>query len=179
MVWHIDRFLIQSEILPCFAILLTSTKVDPYCYYTIIVYLKMIHQRSSFYLKVVLLPWYRSPKLVGYTSQIAKSMGPIWGSPGSCRPQMGPMLAPWSLLSGIALKYMLTPAIYIYRTDSIYRSIHPKNYGKATHFLALCRGQLMVDFTPICHDYVTDNETHAIVIVLIDSAKGLSMNLNK
>ena len=36
------------------------------------------------------------------TSQIAKFMGPTWGPPGSCRPQMGPMLAPWALLSGMA-----------------------------------------------------------------------------
>ena len=34
------------------------------------------------------------------TTQIAKFMGPTWGPPGSCRPQMGPMLAPWTLLSG-------------------------------------------------------------------------------
>ena len=34
-------------------------------------------------------------------SQIAKFMGPTWGPPGSCRPQMGPTLAPWTLLSGI------------------------------------------------------------------------------
>ena len=34
--------------------------------------------------------------------QIAKFMGPTWGPPGSCRPQMGPMLAPWTLLSGTA-----------------------------------------------------------------------------
>ena len=27
-------------------------------------------------------------------------MGPTWGPPGSCRPKMGPMLAPWILLSG-------------------------------------------------------------------------------
>ena len=27
-------------------------------------------------------------------------MGPTWGPPGSCQPQMGPMLAPWTLLSG-------------------------------------------------------------------------------
>ena len=27
-------------------------------------------------------------------------MGPIWGPPGSCRPQTGPMLAPWTLISG-------------------------------------------------------------------------------
>ena len=27
-------------------------------------------------------------------------MGPTWGPSGSCRPQMGPILAPWTLLSG-------------------------------------------------------------------------------
>ena len=34
------------------------------------------------------------------STQRAKFMGPTWGPPGSCRPQMGPMLAPWNLLSG-------------------------------------------------------------------------------
>ena len=33
-------------------------------------------------------------------TKIAEFMGPTWGPPGSCRPQMGPMLAPWTLLSG-------------------------------------------------------------------------------
>ena len=37
----------------------------------------------------------------GMYSQIAKFMGPTWGPPGSCRPQMGPMLAPWTLLPGL------------------------------------------------------------------------------
>ena len=32
-------------------------------------------------------------------TQIAKLMGPTWGPPGSWRPQMGPMLDPWTLLS--------------------------------------------------------------------------------
>ena len=32
--------------------------------------------------------------------QIARFMGPTWGPPGSCRSQKGPMLAPWTLLSG-------------------------------------------------------------------------------
>ena len=36
-------------------------------------------------------------------SQIAKFMGPTWGPPGSYRPHMGPMLAPWTLLSGLCL----------------------------------------------------------------------------
>ena len=31
--------------------------------------------------------------------QIAKFMGPTWGPPGYCRPQMGSLLAPWTLLS--------------------------------------------------------------------------------
>ena len=34
------------------------------------------------------------------STPVAKFMGPTWGPPGSCRPQMGPMLAPWTLLSG-------------------------------------------------------------------------------
>ena len=34
------------------------------------------------------------------TAQIANFMGPAWGPPGSCRPQIGPTLAPWTLLSG-------------------------------------------------------------------------------
>ena len=37
------------------------------------------------------------------SSQIARLMGSTWGPPGSCRPQVGPMLPPWILLSGIWL----------------------------------------------------------------------------
>ena len=33
-------------------------------------------------------------KIIFMASQIAKFMGPIWGPRGSCRPQMGPKLAP-------------------------------------------------------------------------------------
>ena len=61
------------------------------------------------------------------TPQIAKFMGLTWGSPGSCRPQMGPMLAPWTLLSGtfitalcdneavICLSMMLTKLKNVFR----------------------------------------------------------------
>ena len=34
--------------------------------------------------------------------QIAKFRRPTWGPSGSCRPQMGPMLAPWISLSGLS-----------------------------------------------------------------------------
>ena len=33
-------------------------------------------------------------------THVAKFMGPSWGPPGSCQPQMGPILASWTLLSG-------------------------------------------------------------------------------
>ena len=36
-------------------------------------------------------------------TMIARVMGPSWGPPGSCRPQMGPVLAPWTLLFGKSL----------------------------------------------------------------------------
>ena len=44
-------------------------------------------------------------------------MGPTWGPPGSCRPQMGPMLVTWTLLSGVGLNaYQLCTRsmLYIY-----------------------------------------------------------------
>ena len=36
-------------------------------------------------------------------SRIANVMGPTWSPSGSCRPQMDPMLAQWTLLSGLSL----------------------------------------------------------------------------
>ena len=40
-------------------------------------------------------------------TQIAKFMGPTWGPSGADRTQMGPMLAPWTLLSGEGLVCVL------------------------------------------------------------------------
>ena len=33
-------------------------------------------------------------------TQMARFMGPTWDPPGADRTQVGPMLAPWTLLSG-------------------------------------------------------------------------------
>ena len=56
--------------------------------------------------------------------RIAKFMGPTWGSPGSCRPQMGPMLAPWTLLSGLACLFRCllyhNKATYFLRNELVY-----------------------------------------------------------
>ena len=61
------------------------------------------------------------------TTLTAKFMGPIWGQPGADRTQAGPMLAPWTLLSGNIYIYIY---IYIYewwtklRTLVIYISLN-------------------------------------------------------
>ena len=45
-------------------------------------------------------------------SQIAKFMGPTWGPPGSCRPQVGLILALWTLLSGyICATFDISPTV--------------------------------------------------------------------
>ena len=63
--------------------------------------------------------------------QTAKFMGPIWGPPGSCRPQMGPLLAPWTLLPGmhIVTRYYPIPHLFkekqwvdIVWTQSLYQT---------------------------------------------------------
>ena len=46
------------------------------------------------------LCWLPHWKALCRPTQIAKFMGPTWGLSRSCQPQMGPMLAPWTLLSG-------------------------------------------------------------------------------
>ena len=50
----------------------------------------------------------------------SKFMGPTWGPPGSCRPQMGPMLAPWILLSGM----IPTGQIFILLSPWVIHVIH-------------------------------------------------------
>ena len=57
-------------------------------------------------------------------SQIAKFIGPTWGPPGSCRPQMGPILARWTLLSGVTTDHRPTyswgiPIPYIFSIDAL------------------------------------------------------------
>ena len=43
---------------------------------------------------------YTDVKIVGALTLIARFIGPTWGPSGASRTQMGPILAPWTLLSG-------------------------------------------------------------------------------
>ena len=63
-------------------------------------------------------------------------MGPTWGPPGSCRPQMGPMLAPWTLLSGYVPQK---------RIDVIAYPCH--YFGQSTHWgrvMHICVSKLTI-----------------------------------
>ena len=74
-------------------------------------------------------------------------MGPTWGPPGSCQPQMGPMLAPWTLLLGypawFAPNSYLTPSGGCALTDAFiftfsccrFSTKHLGNYIQPTHSL--------------------------------------------
>ena len=44
----------------------------------------------------------------GLTIPDSKVLWPTWGPPGSCRPQMGPMLAQWTMLSGYYAPWVQT-----------------------------------------------------------------------
>ena len=54
-------------------------------------------------------PHMRSSDLT--TSLIARFMGPTWGPSGADRTQVGPMLAPWTLLSGMTLWQIVVPTM--------------------------------------------------------------------
>ena len=88
-------------------------------------------------------------------AQTAKFMGPIWGPPGSCRPQMGPMLAPWTLLSRRTTKnsrpicrYTLVTQIWYKETlwpGAIYQHSHNRFhhcYCRTATYIAI--------FIPVC-----------------------------
>ena len=62
---------------------------------------------------------YHSPchRILVMAIQIARFMGPTWDPPGADRTQMGPMLAPWTLLS----RDTLVRQLHILETDGDYR----------------------------------------------------------
>ena len=52
-------------------------------------------------------------------------MGPTWDPPGSCRPQMGPMLAPWTLLSGTSFRLVCAQNNVTIQIWMVNKNIHP------------------------------------------------------
>ena len=61
------------------------------------------------------------------TTLIARFLGPTWGPSGADRTQMGPMLAPWTLLSG------KQPSVWSYLLRFYYRSAFNINWTRAKY----------------------------------------------
>ena len=94
-------------------------------------------------------------------TRIAKLMGPIWGPPqaGSCRPQMGPMLAPRTLLSG----YICSSQSLAFLCICIKQfSSHVNVHG----YVLLCAHGMYMECTwitsrnTLIHKYVGSRPTH-------------------
>ena len=64
------------------------------------------------------------PGHTGVPTQKARFMWPTWGPPGFCRPQVGPMLVPWTLLSGDTTK--LYERMKIFSTDTLHAGKNTK-----------------------------------------------------
>ena len=68
--------------------------------------------------------WYELCWLNG-GPQIARFMGPTWGPPGSCRSQIGTMLAPWTLLSAPLSLPVGWSLLVGWRTTANHKRGHP------------------------------------------------------
>ena len=77
----------------------------------------------------------------GISSLIAKFMGPTWGPSEADRTQVGPMLAPWSLLSGyIATDIWVISNTFLWQNtsnDSIYTKCSIKGNNITSYFNAM------------------------------------------
>ena len=77
---------------------------------------------------------------IGFSSQTAKFMWPTCGPPGSCRPQVGPTLAPWTLLSGktTALEHLpdkpTSACIGVIQRPCHVEHVPIVSYGSSFHF---------------------------------------------
>ena len=92
-------------------------------------------------------------------SLIARFMGPTWGPSGADRIQVGPMLAPWTLLSGFTYKFVLNNPV----SSNLYRNslqnITYKHFGGFTVVRSAYLKQQVSSFGS-CH------MLHIIIIII-------------
>ena len=84
-------------------------------------------------------------------------MGPNWGPTGSCRPQMGPIWAPWTLLSGYCHPSCQS-------TRLIYRPICEPTYVK--HCVVSSRDELYIQET----SYLSPQRHHLFFVLRINES---------
>ena len=93
-------------------------------------------------------------------SQIAKFMGPTWGPTGSCRPQMSPMLAPWTLLLGMWINFAWCNLLWTYlvKLSKFYQT---KDKQKYTPYSCWNPNSMMAWISNHLHCFVWDVITHS------------------
>ena len=101
----------------------------------------------------------------GKQSQIAKFMGPTWGPPGSCRPQMGPMLAHEPCYQGCYCSLWIMSLDKWYQVMKVMKSnyIHiwvewfavAQLWCIGIDFVLFCHGLVSIDFALIHQDNIT------------------------
>ena len=62
-----------------------------------------LHKQKDSQMLPCLWEWMAATFILSDASLMARFMGPTWGPPGDDRTQVGPMLAPWTLPSGMLL----------------------------------------------------------------------------
>ena len=93
-----------------------------------------------------------------WMSQIARLMRPIWGPPWADRTQVGPMLAPWTLLSGWSRRVYIIPWY------------HNINYLYCTKLLLGTRYSIRIICVFLLNDFIVSRLRleflHSVYIVL-------------
>ena len=105
-------------------------------------------------------------------------MGPTWGTPGSCRPQMGPLLAPWTLSSGVLTPQdyssyvtlhhdgdVYTLALYDIRGQEDYERLRPLSYPDTDVFL-VCFSVVSPFSLENVKEKVIDNSSFCVMIII-------------
>ena len=90
------------------------------------------------------------------SAQTARFTWPTWGPPGSCWPQVGPILAPWTLLSGSGY------------------AIYHLGYGlnKYCYFIGIPVSWLLFFVTRLCNQQVLMYSPMSIPCIIQNGAEG-------
>ena len=92
-------------------------------YISYMIYLLYLSGVARFHLMAI--PMFTTAASVPFL--IARFMGPTWGPSGADRTQMGPMLAPWTLLSGVPLKAMSEINSTVHTGDGVQTQTQTQN----------------------------------------------------
>ena len=111
-------------------------------FFDLLLNIRLSKQSWGMFCRVVCLRWRLSFPSIIFLYPDSKvhgaSMGPTWGPPGSCRPQMGPVLASWTLLSGNYWGCVLStdrfPFYWLCTTDCVPFMLFHDDVIKRKHF---------------------------------------------